>query len=385
MFEFQEPLDRLISYIEQQEFKGYDPYDTLNSWIPFHWFGKYIQTLAIQIQKRNPFNIRPLIGIKKEFNPKGMGLMLQGFSLLYQKTNKPEYRRGMDLLFNWLKTNYSEGYSGYCWGYNFTWVNPQKSLKAFHPNIVTTSFVCKGMFEYYKATGNQIAKEILISAGDYILKDLPVSKNKYGICFSYSDVLRDCCFNASMLGAEVLSKVYFLTANEELPDIIRKAVEFTLHYQKSDGRWDYATNFDNNIVDSQTDFHQGFLLESLYEITNYCNINGVNASIEKGLKFYYDELFFKNGQSKWRLPKTNPTDIHAQAQGIITFSKLNEFNCNYSVFADKIAKYTIGNMMQADGSFIYQKNRCLSNKISYMRWSQAWMLLALATLHKEQK
>jgi rhamnogalacturonyl hydrolase YesR len=381
MFEFHEPLNKLISYIERQGYKGYDPYDTLNSFIPLQWFGKYIQSLAIQFQKRNPVNIRPLLGIKKEYNPKGMGLMLQGFSLLYQKTQNPEYKRKMDFLFDWLKTNYSKGYSGYCWGYYFTWTNPQKSLKAFQPTIVVTSFVCKGIFEYFKATGNDEAKELLISASNYILNDLPVTENEYGICFSYSDLIKDCCFNASMLGTEVLAKVYSLTSNKELLDKIEKSVQFTLHYQKSDGRWDYAINIDNDCVDNQTDFHQGFVLESLNEIAEYCKIKDIGKSITMGLDFYYNEQFLKNGQSKWRLPKTYPTDIHGQAQGIITFSKMQKFENNYLEFANKIAKYTIENMAKADGRFIYQKSFIWENKISYMRWSQAWMLLALATLY----
>lgn len=383
MFEFQAPLNKLISYIEQEEYKGYDPYDTLNSYLPFHWFGKYAQAVAIQFQKRNPVNIRPLLGIKKDYNPKGMGLMLQGFSLLYQKTHNPEYKKKIDFLFNWLKSNYSKGYSGHCWGYNFIWANPQKILQAFHPTIVATSFVCKGIFEYYKATGNEEAKEILISAGNYILKDLPITENEYGICFSYSDVLKDCCFNASILGTEVLAKVYSLSSDEKLIDVVRKSVEFILHYQRSDGRWDYAINMENGTADNQTDFHQGFVLESLYEINKYIKIENLNISITKGLKFYYTEQFFENGKSKWRLPKTYPTDIHGQAQGIITFSKLMEYNSNYQEFANRIAKYTIENMMQTDGTFIYQKNFFFNNKISYMRWSQAWMLLALATLLKE--
>jgi len=380
MFEFDETLDKLIIYIESQDYKGYDPYDTLNSYLPFHWFGKYAQALAIQFQKRNPINIRSLLGIKKEYNPKGMGLMLQGFSLLYQKTNNPEYKKKMDFLFYWLKTNYSTGYSGHCWGYNFNWVNLQKSLKAFHPNIVVTSFVCKGIFEYYKATGNGEAKEILISATDFILKDIPITENDYGICFSYSDMLQDCCFNASILGTEILAKVYSITSDRKLIDTIKKSIDFILHYQKSDGRWDYAINIHNLRIDNQTDFHQGFILESLNEINKYFLIDNLNLSIEKGLQFYFKNQFFENGQSKWRLPKIYPVDIHGQAQGVITFSKLQEFNAVYPEFAKKITRYTIQKMMQSNGSFIYQKGRLFKNRISYIRWSQAWMLLALATL-----
>ena len=61
--------NNLKHYIESENFKGYDPYDTLNSPIPFHWLGKWGPVLAIQFQKRNPFNIRKLLGIKKAHNP----------------------------------------------------------------------------------------------------------------------------------------------------------------------------------------------------------------------------------------------------------------------------------------------------------------------------
>ncbi len=60
----------LLTYVEKENFKGYDPYDTLNGWVPFHWLGKWGPAVATQIQKRNPINIRPLLGIKKTIIPK---------------------------------------------------------------------------------------------------------------------------------------------------------------------------------------------------------------------------------------------------------------------------------------------------------------------------
>jgi len=51
---FENALDKLQAYIECEQFKGYDPYDTLNSPVPFKYFGKLIPVLALQFQKRNP-------------------------------------------------------------------------------------------------------------------------------------------------------------------------------------------------------------------------------------------------------------------------------------------------------------------------------------------
>ena len=45
---------RLIDYIEHENYKGYDPYDYLNSWIPFRWFGKMVQAIVVQAGKLIP-------------------------------------------------------------------------------------------------------------------------------------------------------------------------------------------------------------------------------------------------------------------------------------------------------------------------------------------
>ena len=48
-------LEKLRHYIEQENFKGYDPYDTLNSAFKFRYLGKFAAVLALQFQKRNPY------------------------------------------------------------------------------------------------------------------------------------------------------------------------------------------------------------------------------------------------------------------------------------------------------------------------------------------
>jgi hypothetical protein len=73
-------------------------------------------------------------------------------------------------------------------------------------------------------------------------------------------------------------------------------------------------------------------------------------------------------------------EIHNQAQGIITFAKMAVYKEGYNNFAKIIADWTAKNMQANDGHFYYQKFPCYANKISYMRWSNAWMFLALIHL-----
>ncbi len=80
------------------------------------------------------------------------------------------------------------------------------------------------------------------------------------------------------------------------------------------------------------------------------------------------------------MPLIWPVDIHNQAQGIITFAKLSKIRSEYLNFSKVIASWTIKNMQDKKGYFYYQKWPFFTNKIPYIRWSQSWMMFALATL-----
>lgn len=370
-------LEKLRQYIEQEDFRGYDPYDTLNSSIRFKHLGKYTAILALQFQKRNPFNIRPLLGIKKEHNPKALGLFLYGYCKLHKQFPEKDYLKQINHLFDLLKNSYSKGYSGYCWGYNFDWASSDKYIKKNSPNIVVTAFIVKGIFEYYQVTKDEEALVILKSIGNFILKDLPITETQEGICFSYTTLGVDRCYNASLLAAMVLAQLYNLTNEEIYKEYTLKAVDYVISKQHEDGHWNYSIDKQGKER-VQIDFHQGYVIDCIADVMNYTGTQNPKYiyAIEKGTDYYRKEQFFENGQSKWRLPKVYPVEIHNQSQGIITFSKTQQ----HIAFAETIAKWTIENMQDKKGFFYYRKLKTYINKIPYMRWSQAWMFVALTEL-----
>lgn len=375
---FERALEKLRGYVEAEQFKGYDPYDTLNSFIGFKHFGKLIPVLAIQFQKRNPINIRPLLGIKKEYNPKAIGLFLYSYCKLQQNFKDRDYSKQINFLFDFLKNNSSKGFSGYCWGYNFDWASSGKYIKAYSPNIVVTSFIARGIFAYYNLTKDPQAKEILLSIQNFILKDLPATETPDGICFSYTTLGKDCCYNASLLAAETLSAVYTLTGEQELLDKCKKAIDFVVARQFPDGHWNYSLDPETGRERAQIDFHQGYVIDCIKQIMQNTGLNDekYQEAIGKGTEYYFKEQFFESGRSKWRLPKIYPVEIHNQSQGIITFCNSEK----HRAFANLVGKWTIDNMQSEKGYFYYRKLKNYTNKIPYMRWSQAWMFTALTEL-----
>jgi hypothetical protein len=252
---------------------------------------------------------------------------------------------------------------------------------------VVTGFVGQGLFRYYQATGSSRAQNVLRSACDFLLHDLERTETDSGLCFSYTPVLKDCCFNASMLGAELLSMCYAISGDRGMKTMAQAAVDFTLAYQKVDGSWNYSVNPSTGIERKQIDFHQGFVLNSLYSFIDYtdCNDEKYVNSLLKGADYYRRVQFFETGRSKWRIPKVWPVEIHNQSQGIITFARLSAVKPEYIDFARRVLLWTCNNMQDDDGFFYYRKYRIMTNKISFMRWSQAWMFLALCTLLETER
>jgi len=378
MEQVQASLNRLITWVETEKFMGWDPYDILNSRVPFHWLGKWGPPIATQVQKRNPVNLRPVLGIEKGYNPKGMGLSLKAYCNLYHLTGVKKHLATAHSLFEWLADNYSPGYSGYCWGYNFPWASPKEYKKAYLPSVVVTSVVIDGMHEYHKITGSCKAKNIIFSAAEYILQDIPVTHWDDGLSFAYTHISKGVCYNASLHATEVLVRAKSMGANID-EKLITEAVHYALNRQKPDGSWNYSYDPVKDTERKQIDFHQGFVLVSLRNIMKQGGIlqDEISRAITKGLEFYKKEQFFPNGRSMWRLPKKWPVDIHNQSQGIITFALLKDYGPAYLDFADTIVRWTIDNMQGKQGSFYYRKYPLFTNKIPYMRWGQAWMLLAL--------
>jgi hypothetical protein len=369
----------LRKYIEDEEFKGYDPYDLLNSRIKFSKLGHKFCFYATQIHKRNPINIRKLVLIKKTTNPKTLGILLSAYSFLYKVENKEEYLIKMKEIYKVIISVSTKGFSGFCWGLDYDYANSIEILPAYSPSIVVTSIVCSGIFEYYLITKDEDALSTLISASEFALKDLDRTYENETVCFSYTTTKTDVTYNANGFCADLLSKVYYLTNEEEYLILAKSATDFNINHQHADGRWNYSKSKDG-IEKEQVDFHQGYILDSLNNFIQYSGIKSkkYDGALQKGLDFYFQNQFNEDGKSLWRIPKEWPVDIHNQAQGIISFSELSYIDDKYYYFASKVLDWSIKNMLSDDKVFYYRKYKNFNNKISYIRWSQAWMFLAIS-------
>ena len=64
---------------------------------------------------------------------------------------------------------------------------------------------------------------------------------------------------------------------------------------------------------------------------------------------------------------------------MITLTDLHDLDARSIGLAQTVCDWALQNLCDRRGYFYHQKMRVGRNKIPYMRWGQAWMLLALAT------
>jgi hypothetical protein len=393
---FIQSLIKLKDYCEKENFKGWDPYDGLNSKIfqvtPLKKWE--ITRLAwIQAFKRSPMNLRRLFLVPKEHNAKGVGLFLTGYCNLYkywqqkgniQFGNAQEILEKIRFLSDLLIQLQSTGYSGACWGYNFDWQNRVFFQPKNTPTVVVTSFVANALFDAFEITKNKEYLKIALSACNFVEKDLnriTISNNEF--IFSYSPLDYSQVYNASLLGARLLARGYSYLQNKNWSELSINAVQTIINKQSNDGSWIYGEDKVQNWIDS---FHTGYNLECIYEVMNYTENKSFTNSFNKGLKFYLSNFFLSDGTPKYYHNNTFPIDIHSPAQFIATLSKTGKLKENREL-ADLVLAWTIKNMQSRKSYFFYQLKKGISSKIAYMRWAQAWMFYALtnyltATIHE---
>jgi hypothetical protein len=95
------------------------------------------------------------------------------------------------------------------------------------------------------------------------------------------------------------------------------------------------------------------------------------------MKYYLETFFDKEGRSAYYSNSLYPIDIHAPSQLFVTLHKAGLFKQNREL-ADRVLNWTVNNMQSKHGYFYYQKRKYITNKIPYMRWSQAWIFYGLS-------
>ena len=373
----------LVDYCRRSDWAGFDPYDALNSTLfartPLSR-SRIARIVLTQSMKRLPINIRPLLQIRRAQNPKAIALFLMAVGKL-GACGAIEADALVPELIDRLKSLRAQNTAYWCWGYSFPWQTRSELVPRWAPNIVCTTFVANALLDVYEATSNSACLDIARSACDYLLDELYWTDGNAEAGFAYPvPGVKSRVHNANFLGAAVLCRVYRYCGDTRLLHSALKVARYSASRQRGDGSWDYGELSTQRWVDN---FHTGYNLCALRSISQYIETAEFDACLSRGFSFYRAHFFTSDGAPKYFHDRIYPIDIHSSAQSIITLLTLRDLGEGSAAAALGVYDWTMRHMWDSRGYFYYQALPYMTNKIPYIRWSQAWMLLALATIAYE--
>jgi uncharacterized protein YyaL (SSP411 family) len=373
-------FDSVLTWSTARDFCGYNKHDGLNSPILMKMLGwsKWSRISAIQLVMRSPWNIRPLLGVRPTYNPKGLGLFIMACTDAWKATGDAGYLAQATALAEKLRELQQPTRSGKAWGYHYPWQDPGFFAEPGTPNAVVTSFANEALIALCNVTGEQRYLEWVSESLPFYFHDLQVLHDTSDeLCLSYMPFpMKMKVMDVSILIAAVLAEYGKCSGDNSHLDFAGRLVRFVTNRQTDYGAW-YYTDPPGDSHITHDNYHTGFILDALYRYQLATGDSGFSEKYTTGLKFYATRLFEENGAPRWMHNRRYPHDIHGAAQGILTFSRHMQ---EYPELASKIQSWTIENLYDSSGFFHYQQTRWLTKRFTLMRWCNAWMLRAIGAM-----
>jgi len=294
----------------------------------------------------------------------------------YERTQDQQYLDEAIKLGDWLLGEQSDKaeWKHACWGYHFDWNARAFFVPKGKPNIITTVYVSMALFELGKQTKNNIYTDAALGSADFIVDTLLTTVDERTF-FAYIPGEQAFVHNASLWGAAWVAFVGHQSGNKKHVDLALDVARLSAAGQSVDGSWVYGALHHHQFIDG---FHTGYNLEALDFIQKTLSISEFDAVISKGLDYYKRELIEDDGSAKYYANNRYPLDMHSVTQAVLTLLKVGGTDEDF-LLAKKIIQRSIDTLyMPNKGQFVYQKNKNFTNKINYIRWTQAWVYYSFA-------
>jgi rhamnogalacturonyl hydrolase YesR len=371
-------LHKVEKWIEEHNYRGYEPFDGLSSFLRPLTFGNlFLDRILMQIVRQSPINLRPVLGIKPLESTKGRGYMASGYLTMYKKTGDETYKtRALDCL-EWLMKNKSPKFEQYSWANHFDFAG-RGGMYAKHESIIVwTSLIGQAFLDAYELFGDTRYLQVAESACRWALS-LPIVETSSGICLGYTALWKSVIHNSSMLGAALLARTGALTNNTEFIKVAKEAMYYSCSRQNPDGSWYYGDHPMFLWIDN---FHTGYNLNSLKCYIESTGDKAYEDNVRRGLEFFKNNFFEPTGRPKYYHSRTYPVDSQCASQAIDTLVYFSDWDGQSLDLAIKVAGWWIENMQDRDGFFYYRQYPLgIKAKTPMLHWAEATMYKALACL-----
>jgi hypothetical protein len=372
-------LGKLQKWIEDHNYKGYDPADGLTSYLRPLTFGNlFCDRLLQQLIWRFPINLRPLLGVKPLDSNISRGYMAAGYLTMYKTTGEETYKKKAIVCLDWLMKNKAPGFEHYSWGKMFDFASRGGRQGKYEPITIWTSLIGMAFLDAYEILKDEKYLKVAESVCDWIV-ERPRNITETGFCINYTPFgPGDCTIhNQSMVAASMLARTSKFNNKREYVEVARGAMDYSCTRQLSDGGWLYGEDPKYQWIDN---FHTGYNLDSLKCYIESTGDKTYEINLKRGFEFFKCNFFEPTGRPKYYHNRTFPIDSQCCAQAIETLVNFADYDDSSLALAQHVAKWTIENMQDRDGHFYYARYPMWTLKVPLIHWGQAVTFKALAVL-----
>ena len=373
-----ESAKKVERWVEAHDYKGYEPFDGLSSFIRPLTFGSLaLDRILMQVVRQSPVNLRPLLGIKPLESTIGRGYMAWGYLAMIRATSDREYKRKARQCLDWLMENSSPGYDNFSWGKHFDFASRGGRYPKFEPITVWTSLIGMAFLEGYETLREQRYLAVARSVCRWIL-GLPRAESDAGTCLSYTGSGQpSSILNHNMLAAALLARTTKHARNRDFFRLARSVMAYSCSRQLPSGAWYYGEEPRFHWIDN---FHTGYKLDSLKWYIESTGDQEFEGNLRRGLRFYIGHFFEDSGRPKYYHDRTYPVDSQCMSQSIDTLVNFAHRDVSALALALKVAKWSIENMQDRAGFFYYRQYPSIKARTPMLHWAQATMYRALSSL-----
>ena len=371
-------LDLVERWIEDHDYKGYEPFDGLTSYLyPLTLKNRLASQVLQQAVRRFPLNLRPLLGVRPLDSTKGRGYVAWGYLKRYQAAGDAAYRDKALSCLDWLDKNKSSLYDDHSWGNHFPYASRSGYIYEQESTIVWTGLIGQVFLEAYALFGVPRHLEIIRSIARW-MADLPREETKNGLCLSYVVRHQSSIHNSNMIGAAFLAGAAGVTGTGEYLSLARRAMEYSCTRQLRDGAWYYGEHPMYHWVDV---FHTGYNLDALKRYQHYSGDLSFSDSLSRGYDYFRRSFFEPSGRVRYYHDRARPIDIQCASQAMDTLLFFSAEDPDAFASAERTALWYIHHMQSRDGHFYFRHYAPgIHNGAPMIHWGQATMHKSLASL-----
>ena len=306
----------LLKYCIKDSLETFDPYDIWKIKLGeitkrFYNFNKFLGIIPAIILTCFDFFINNKLRLfyKKQEYPVVRAFAAMSLLNQYKCEINENLLLNIEKHLDWLKNNYSKGYSGYCWGINFIHVVSNKvNYPKDQPFSTITPYVLEAFLNYKEITNDNCYDDVIHKIFLFFENDIKIiEETEDYLITSYGTFKDRIVINA--ISYTLYSYSLFLNIYKDKDGYIKNKIIKLYNYirenQKENGSWLYSPEGDS-FIDC---FHSCFILKNLIKASAFIDLKEVDVVIEKGYG-YIEENFYniKYGLYK-RFTKSNKPSI----------------------------------------------------------------------------